>query len=108
MEYCVKPYLSEKLVKSDKIHLNENEELIESETAEVLNNFFSSNIKNIKNPIFRAILKYKNHPSIRVMKRKLKNAKFSFQEVINEKIEKDIRRLNKNKASQTYSHEYIH
>ena len=44
----VKLYLSGKLVKSDKIHLNENRELIksESETAEVLNNSFSNVVKN--------------------------------------------------------------
>ena len=113
----MKPYLSDKSVKSDKIHLNENGNLItgESETAEVLNNFFSnivkklkipeyenlnSNIENIKDPVFRAILKYKNHPSIIAINEKSKNAKFSFHEVNNEKIAKEIRRLNKNKASQ--------
>ena len=113
----IKPYLSDKSVKSDKIHLNENGNLIrgESETAEVLNNFFSnivkkskipeyenlnSNIENIKDPVFRAILKYKNHPSIIAINEKSKNAKFSFHEVNNEKIAKEIRRLNKNKASQ--------
>ena len=87
----------------------------ESETAEVLNNFSSnivkklkipeyenlnSNIENIKDPVFRAILKYKNHPSIIAINEKSKNAKFSFHEVNNEKIAKEIRRLNKNKASQ--------
>ena len=113
----IKPYLSDKSVKSDKIHLNENGNLIkgESETAEVLNNFFSnivkklkipeyenlnSNIENIKDPVFRAILKYKNHSSIIAINEKSKNAKFSFHEVNNEKVAKEIRRLNKNKASQ--------
>ena len=113
----IKPYLSDKSVKSDKIHLNENGNLIkgESETAEVLNNFFSnivkklkipeyenlnSNIENINDPVFRAILKYKNHPSIIAINEKSKNAKFSFHEVNNEKIAKEIRSLNKNKASQ--------
>ena len=68
----IKPYLSDKSVKSDKIHLNENGNLIkgEPETAEALNNFFSnivkklkileyenfnSNIENIKDSVFRAI-----------------------------------------------------
>ena len=51
----------------------------ESETAETLNNFFSNIIKklnipefnsnnsvneNIKDPVFKTILEYKNHPSI--------------------------------------------
>ena len=87
----------------------------ESETAEVLNNIFSnivkklkileyenlnSNFENIKDSVFRAIVKYKNHPSIIAINEKSKNAKFSFHEVNNEKIAKEIRRLNKNKASQ--------
>ena len=117
----IKLYLSDMSVKCDKIHLNENENLIkgESETAEVLNNFFSniikklkipeyenlnSSIENIKDPDFRAILKYKNHPSIIAINGKSKNAKFSFHEVNNEKIAKKIKEikklLNKNKASQ--------
>ena len=113
----VKPYLSDKSVKCDKINLNENGELLksESETAEAFNNFFSNivknlkipeyknlntNIENVKDPVFRAILKYKNQPSIIAIKEKSKNEKFSFHEVNNEKIEREIMRLNKNKASQ--------
>ena len=100
----VKPYLSDKSVKCDKINLNENGELLESksETAEVFNNFFSNivknlkipeykhlnaNIENVKDPVFRAILKYKNHRSIIAIKEKSKNEKFSFHKVNNEKIE---------------------
>ena len=69
---------------SDKIHLSENGELINShsKTAEVLNEFFSNIVKNlkipeyenlnpnfekVKDPVFNAILKYKNHPSIRLV-----------------------------------------
>ena len=110
----IKPYLSDKSVKSDKIHLNENGNLIkgESETVEVLNNFFSNIVKklkipeyenlnsiieNIKDPVFRAILNYKNHSSIIAINKTSKNSKFSFHEVNNEKIAKEIRRLNKNR-----------
>ena len=65
----------------------------ESETAEVLNNFFpnivknlkipgyknlNSSIENIKDPVFRAILRFKKHPSIIAIKEKLKKAKISF------------------------------
>ena len=113
----VKPLLSDKSKSSDKIHLSENGELLnnESETAEVLNNFFSNivknlkipenenldpNFENVKDPIFRAILKYKNHPSITAIKEKAKNAMFSFHEVGKDKIKKENNRLNKNKASQ--------
>ena len=45
-------------------------------------------------------MKYKNHPSIIAIKEKRKASKFTFHEVDNEKIIKDIKRLNKNKASQ--------
>ena len=48
----VKPFLSDKSINSDKIHLYENGELINSKTktAEVLNEFFSNIVKNWKNP----------------------------------------------------------
>ena len=76
----VKPLLSDKSINGDKIHLNENGELInsESKTAAVLNEFFSNIVKNLKipeyenlnpnfekgkDPVFKAIWKYKNHPS---------------------------------------------
>ena len=39
-------------MKSDQVHFNENEELkkSQSEAAEVLNNFFSNILKNLKIP----------------------------------------------------------
>ena len=48
----VMPFLSDKSINSDKIHLNENGELINSKTktAEVLNEFFSNIVKNLKIP----------------------------------------------------------
>ena len=112
----VKPFLSDKSKTSDKIHFNENGELLnsESERAEVLNNFFSNIVKdlkipeyekldrsfeNVEDPVLRATLKYKNHPSITVIKEKAKNSLFSFFEVDKDKIKKEINRLNKNKAS---------
>ena len=73
-----KPLLSDKSINSDKIDLNENAELINSESkiAEVLNEFFSNigkslkfpeyenfnfNFGNVKDLVFKAILKHKNH-----------------------------------------------
>ena len=46
----VKRILSDKSINSDKIHLNENGDLINSEsnTTEVLNNFFPNIVKNLK------------------------------------------------------------
>ena len=78
----VKPFLSDKIVAKNKINLTENGELIKTdvETAEILNDFFFSNIiqnlditrysnnepflDNIKDSTMKAILKYRNHPSI--------------------------------------------
>ena len=94
----VKPLLSD--INTDKIYLNENRELVDSEsqTAKVLNNFFLNIVKNLKivrmrtlstvlkDPVFKAILKYKNHQSIIVIKGKSKSSKFTFHEVDNEKI----------------------
>ena len=104
----VKPFLSDKSINSDKVHLIENGELINSKTKspEVLNEFFSNIVKNLKiqeyenlnqnfEKILKAILKYKNHLSIISMKEKSKNSKFTFQEADNEKIVKEIKRLNK-------------
>ena len=68
----------------------------ESEIAETLNNFFSNIVKklyilkfnsnnlvtdNIKDPVFKAILKYKNHPSILAIQEYSKNKTFDFEEV---------------------------
>ena len=82
----VKPLLSDKSVSREKINLTENEKMLtsESETAETLNNFFSNIVKklnipkfnsnnsvteNIKDPVFKAILKYKNHSSIHAIQK---------------------------------------
>ena len=90
----VKPFLSDKSINSDNIHLNENGELInsKSKTAEVLNKFFwnivknlktpeyenlSRNFEKVKDPVLKAILKYKNHPSIIAIK-KIKKLKIYF------------------------------
>ena len=83
----------------DRIHLTENGEVAktELETAETLNNFFKSVIKNliipkyseydpsidrVENHTIRAILKYRNHPNIlAIRKRKKAQINFCFKEV---------------------------
>ena len=89
----VKPFLSDKSINSDKIHLNENGELINNKTkkAEALNEFFSNIVKNVKipeyenlnrnfekfkDPVLKTILKYENHASIIAMKEKEKTLLF--------------------------------
>ena len=77
----IKPSFSDKIMTRDRINLSEKGELVktELETAEVLNKFFSnivnnleilkyskyqSFIDNIEDQTLRAVLKYKNPPSI--------------------------------------------
>ena len=95
----------------DRINLSEKGELVktELETAEVLNKFFSniannleiskyskyeSFIDNIEDQTLRAILKYKNHPSIIAIQNKFKGADvFYFRELEKENIQKEIHTL---------------
>ena len=77
----IKPSLSDKVMTRDRINLSEKGESLktELETAEVLHKFFcnivnnldiseyskyESFLDNIEDQTLRAILKYKNHPSI--------------------------------------------
>ena len=46
--------------------------------------------ENIKDPVFKAILKYKNHPSILAIQEYSKNKTFDFEEVNTEKSKKKI------------------
>ena len=87
----------------------------ESETAEISNDFlsnivkklnipkFNSNnsvIENIKNPVFKAILKDKNHPSILAIQKYSKSKTFHFEKVNIGEVGKEILKLDKTKASQ--------
>ena len=115
----VKPLLSDKVTGKDKIHLIEYNELVKTdlETAEVLNNFFSNIVQNLdisrysndeplvsntNDATLKAILKYRNHPSIIAIRSKCKDkGNFNFIEVDQEQIEKEILKLDVNKASQS-------
>ena len=115
----VKPLLSDKAMGKDHIHLVENDELIKTdlETAEVFNNFFSNIVQNLKisrytneepivsninDPTLKAILKYRNHPNITAIQNKCKiKDSFNFVEVDQQQIEKEILKLDANKASQS-------
>ena len=88
----------------------------ELETEKVLNKFFSnivnnleiskyskyeSFVDNIEDQTLRAILKYKNHPSIIAIQNKFKGGDaFYLRELKKEGIQKEIHDLNNNKASQ--------
>ena len=96
-KFCkvAKPLLSNKIVSNEKITLAEGEEIIKIDQAKakVLNNFFSNIIKhpeipqynlvdpigqNIKDPVIKATIKYRNLPSIIAIKERCTNSKFSF------------------------------
>ena len=89
-----------------KIKLTENNELVKTdlETAEVLNNFFSNIVQNLDIPRYsngkplvsntndatlKAILKYRNPPSIIAIRNKCKDkGNFNFIEVDQKQNEK--------------------
>ena len=106
-----------RLFNFEALNKNDNDKTLtpESETEETLNNFFSniakkleipkfdsnySVTKDIKDPFFKAILKYKNHPSILAIQKYSKNKIFHFEEVKIGEMEKEILKLDKIKASQ--------
>lgn len=79
--------MSDKVISRDKINLSKNGQIIqcELETAEFLNNFFLKHenlvisnyqtfIDSTEDKTLRAVLKYKNHPSIIAIQIQFKNA----------------------------------
>ena len=114
----IKPSFSDKIITRDRIHLTENGEVVktELETAETLNNFFGNVTKSlmipkyneydpstdrVKNRTIRAILKYRNHPSILAIREQKKaQTYFCFKEVSIEETQKEVLNLNNKKASQ--------
>ena len=102
----VKPFLSDKLTNSDKLHLNENGELIK-----VLIEFFLRYSEKLTNSGIIAIFKrlkiqcwrqfWNKKPfQYHCNKRKIWKLKIYFSWSYNEKIIRGIKRLNKNKAFQ--------
>ena len=79
----------------------------DEQNEDLLNIFFSNAVKNLKiprfsntnplaeslsDPMLKAILKYKNHPSIVAIRNANNNSHFHFNEVSVEKIYKKIRK----------------
>ena len=114
----VKPLLSNKVVSNEKITLVEKTEILKSdkETAKVLNNFFSNIIQNlnipqyrdqdpisnsISDPVLKAIVKYRVHPSIIAIKTNcVSNSLFNFLPVEKEDVFNEIKKLKTSKATQ--------
>ena len=124
----VKPLLSDKIKSSEKITLVEHRENLNTDgniddeivnddvkIAEIFNRFFSNAVidlkipdfhgavplaDNISHPIFRAILKYANHPSTIAIKDLNNTSLFSFSNVSVADVKKEIRKLDPRKATQ--------
>ena len=110
-------FFSEKRKIKNKITLADEEETVISDDqliSEELNQFFKNSTKalnmrensylidktELSDPVNKAISKYKNHPSILLIKDKMRNpASFSFKEAFLSDIEKELRNLNTKKAS---------
>ena len=113
----VNPLFYEKVNTNENITLVENNTIISSEIeiAEKLNAFFNNTVKelnikvkedllcdvsDIKDPVERAIQKYKNHPSIQMIKETFdSNKTFSFDLVSSDTIFKEILSLDTKKAT---------
>ena len=116
----MKPLFSNKVRSNIYITLNEDEKLIKNEyqITNIFKTFFNKivpnfgtkvdegylcNASNISDPIEKAIQKYKNHPSISIIKKMVstvdKNNKFSFEPITADNISQQIKRLNINKAT---------
>ena len=68
--HALETLLSDKSINRDKIHLNENRQLInnsESKTADVLNGFFSNIIKSLKIPEYENLnSRFENNKDIKI------------------------------------------
>ena len=116
----IKPLFSDKVVTTSKITLCENDEVHDNDAqvAEDFGSFFSKIVTELKipdlfklpvtyqenDPIKKAIRKYKNHPSIQLIKRKIRNiGKFSFSPVDEGAVWDEITLLDTSKASPIHS-----
>ena len=115
----VKPFLSKKLKSREKINLVEQEELVSSEydVAQRFNQLFSNTVKNLdipkhvvedtlylnlkNHPTLKAVLKFRDHPSIITIKRfRYQAVPFHFSHIDKNTVLKIIRSLSNSKASQ--------
>ena len=106
----IKPMLWNKFVNSEKITLVDNDKIITNgkEIAKVISNFFSNIIKtssirqknhadsiieNVRDPTLKAILKYRKHPSILAIKKRLKVVLYlPFHHITKEEVIKEIKK----------------
>ena len=115
----VKPLLLNKVVSNEKVTLVEDDNTVKNNknSASVLNEFFSNIITtleipyynemkpvshNIGDPLIKAIIKYRLHPSIMPIKENChSDLSFSFSQVKRDEIMKQINNLKTNKVTQS-------
>ena len=112
----VKKFFGDKSNNCEKITLVENNSLIsdDQEIADIFKEYFESLVPNLKlqvpenlltetsaesDPISKLIRKYSNHPSIKKIKEKFGDLRFSFSQTSIEDIKKEINNLDPNKAT---------
>ena len=111
-----RPLLSEKPKSNEKITIVDNRKITNEDenNAELLKSFFSKAVKNLKipefsdsnplavnipQPIFKAILKYKNHPSNIAIKNAINGPGFCFFGVKVNNVFQEIKRLKARKGT---------
>ena len=121
----VKPSLSSKVVYNERITLVEDDKIIDNDknTASILNEFFSNIITTlgipqynetepvshkIGDPLRKAIMKYRFHPSIVAVKKNCNSgSSFSFSQVERDEIMKEVNNLKTNKATKSTDRFYF-
>ena len=111
----VKPLLSEKVTKHSKINLVEDDKIISRDnqiTKKVSEYFTNISILNMpsngykcpysseQDPILKILDKYKNHPSIKLIKAKNNSQVFKFNQIDIEEVRKSFLSLDPKKAAQ--------
>ena len=114
----VKPLLSNKAVYNERTTLVEDDKIIENDKNTAIFMHFSSNVittlgvpqyndtepvsHNIGDPLMKAIMKYRFHPSIVAIKKNCNlGLSFSFSQVERHEIMKEINKLQINKVTQS-------
>ena len=114
----MKPFLSDKCALSSRISLVSGDEIISDdiEIAESINNYYKNaasklglkeyensfdiNENNSLDPVDIITEKYKNHPSIKIINENIQfDSRFSFKEISEDDIKKELKNLNTKKAS---------
>ena len=111
----VKPFLSEKVTKHSKINLVEDDKIIsrDDQIAKKFSEYFISiPILNMssngykcphsseQDPILKILDKYKDHPSIKLIKAKNNSQDFKFRQIDIEEVKKSFQSLDHKKATQ--------